>query len=122
MYADPLLFKIWLSFIPQHISNALSSIFLIMKELLLYPHLVLVMQTRYRNLNLARKLHPEVTERLYLKDDSTLVPSSPSAKMPASISLSGKEADAMKSSKQKQETVPEIPVRPNKEVYCHVCA
>ena len=70
-------------------------------ERIIYPHFILVMQTRYRNLNLARKLHPEVMERLYLKDDSALVPSSPSA---------------MKSSWQKQETVPEIPVRTNKEV------
>jgi hypothetical protein len=85
------------------------------------------MQTRYRNLNLARKLHPDVMERLYLKDDSSLVPSSPSARMPASASLSGKEVGAMKSSKQKQETIPELPVRTNKEVlhvqvcYCRVC-
>ena len=75
------------------------------------------MQTRYRNLNLARKLHPEVMERLYLKDDSSLVPSSPSVKTPAPIPLSGKEVGSTKSSKQKQETVPEVPVRTSKEVY-----
>ena len=76
----------------------------------------MITQTRYRNLNLARKLHPDVMEQLYLKDDSSLISSSPSTKMPASASLSGKEVGAMKSSKQKQENVPEIPVRTNKEV------
>lgn len=55
-------------------------------------------------------------KRLYLKDDSALVPSSPSAKMPASVSLSGKEAGAMKSSKQNQEAAPDIPTRTTKEV------
>lgn len=68
-------------------------------------------------------------ERLYLKDDSALVPSSPSIKMAASNSLSGKEAGATKSSKQKQDqgTVPEVPARDKKEVYVYsyisyVCA
>ena len=91
-----------------------------------YPFCAL--QTRYKNLNLARKLQPEVMERLYLKDDSALVPSSPSPKMPASIkegkSVSGKEAGATKSSKQKQdkETIPEIPTRTKREVNISSCA
>ena len=73
-------------------------------------------QTRYKNLNLARKLNPEVMERLYLKDDSA---HSPSVKTATSNSLSGKAASPTKLSKQKQdqETVPEVPVRDKKEVY-----
>ena len=66
-------------------------------------------QTRYRNLNLARKLRPEVKERLYIRDDNAV-----SVEHPIQATTS-EEAGGSQSRGQTEEKVPSIPARAKKE-------